>query len=180
MILRNLSLRRKAHEVHIFYMWNVTFHRMWNAVLMCGVIWCIGIWKKKKKSYSKLVYDQQVYPFSSFATWTVSRKRVWRSSSLWRQAKTELSFEFFENLLTFNISFSCFLLLSPLLPPLCFLSLPVLLHCDSESDSPSTLRIECSFMIVPPLSNQLNRLLVKLSEIMCTYTVKITVQNLRL
>lgn len=58
-------------------------------------------------------------------------------------------------------------------PPLCLLSLPVLLHCDSESDSPSSLRIECSFMIVPPLSNQLNRLLLKLSEITCARTVKI-------
>ena len=53
------------------------------------------------------------------------------------------------------------------------LPLPVLLQCDCESDSPSSLRIEFSFMIGPLLCNQPNRALVKWSEITWEGTVDI-------
>lgn len=96
----------------------------------------------------------------------------------WKQRHSHPTFEMcllFCKIMDFNLYFSCFLPLSRILPPLCFLSLPVPFSRDSESESPSSLRIECSFMIVPPLSNQLIRRWCKWSEITCVHTVKIKI-----
>lgn len=122
-------------------------------------IWCLSLWKKKGKCYTK-----HVLPMASTLNMLFSMMR----SKGWTFHLDSFS------------SFGCSVRKISTFPFICFclhffhhcLSLPILLHCDSESDSPSSLRIECSFMIVLPLSNQLNRLLVKLSKVTWMYTVK--------